>query len=137
MLGAMKTSRADIEPYVTKDGSLILELMHPQVHPPEHSSETGGGHLSLAEARVEPGASTMAHVHDTAEEIYHFTAGTGRMFLDGEEFAVAPGDTVRIEPGRVHKVHSDEGGPLVFLCCCAPPYAHDDTRAADGPEEGI
>ena len=126
----MKTSRADIAPYVTKDGSLIRELMHPDVHPPEK----GGGRLSLAEARVEPGAVTMEHVHDRSEEIYHFTSGQGSMSLAGREFPVGPGDTVRIAPGQAHKVRNHGDAILVFLCCCAPPYAHDDTRPA-GPEE--
>lgn len=131
----MKTRRDDIQPYVTKDGSLIRELMHPAVHPPASTESGGGGRLSLAEAEVGPGVATMVHVHDRAEEIYHFTAGSGRMILDGREFSVGPGDTVRIAPGLAHAVRNDANIPLVFLCCCAPPYAHDDTRSVRGGEQ--
>ena len=42
------TRYKDIQPYRTKDGSLIRELMHPAVH--------GNRNLSVAEATVEPGA---------------------------------------------------------------------------------
>ena len=39
---------ADVQPYVTRDGSLIRELMHPGVH--------GNAGASLAEAALSPGS---------------------------------------------------------------------------------
>ena len=44
----MKTRLADIAPYITRDGSAIRELMHPDVH--------GNRAQSLAEAVVAAGA---------------------------------------------------------------------------------
>ncbi len=81
---------------------------------------------SLAEAVVAPGQATQRHYHARSEELYSFLAGGGELELDGEVRTVAAGDTVRIPPGAWHTV---TGGPegARFLCCRAPPYAHDDT----------
>jgi mannose-6-phosphate isomerase-like protein (cupin superfamily) len=48
------------------------------------------------------------------------------MELDGETRPVRVGDAVVIPPGAWHQIHADAGG-IRFLCCCAPPYRHDDT----------
>jgi mannose-6-phosphate isomerase-like protein (cupin superfamily) len=47
------------------------------------------------------------------------------MELDGDWCEVGPGDAVLIAPGAWHQITARE--PLRFLCCCAPPYSHDDT----------
>jgi mannose-6-phosphate isomerase-like protein (cupin superfamily) len=76
---------------------------------------------------VPPGGETIAHHHVRSEEIYHFVAGAGRMRLGGVEADVRAGDTVVIPPGTPHKLLNPAGEPLVLLCCCAPPYSHEDT----------
>lgn len=86
--GAIKSAYAKIEPYVTKDGSEIRELMHPARH--------GNRARSLAEATVPPGKKTALHRHRATEEIYHVTHGMGRMTLAGEILDVGPGDTICI-----------------------------------------
>ncbi len=47
------------------------------------------------------------------------------MEIDGEVETVGPGDAVLIPAGAWHQIIAEE--QLVFLCCCAPPYRHDDT----------
>jgi mannose-6-phosphate isomerase-like protein (cupin superfamily) len=116
----MKTGYRETRPYLTKDGSTIRELMHPARH--------GNRNQSLAEAVVAPGASTALHRHLTSEELYHITAGRGRMTLGQQSFVVTAGDTVCIPPGTPHCIANTGTGPLHILCCCAPPYAHDDTE---------
>jgi mannose-6-phosphate isomerase-like protein (cupin superfamily) len=34
-------------------------------------------------------------------------------------------DAILIHPGLWHTIKATE--PLRFLCCCAPPYSHEDT----------
>jgi mannose-6-phosphate isomerase-like protein (cupin superfamily) len=109
----------DLEQFTTLDGSGIRELAGP--------SWTAARHQSLAEATVPPGGSTAEHYHRQTEEIYYFTAGTGRMKLGDEVAVVRAGDCVVIPPGTPHKLWADDGAPLVLLCCCAPPYSDDDT----------
>ena len=56
---------------------------------------------SLAEASLPPEGATERHYHKACEEIYFILEGSGTMELDGNG--------------------------LRFLCCCAPPYSHEDT----------
>jgi mannose-6-phosphate isomerase-like protein (cupin superfamily) len=49
------------------------------------------------------------------------------MEIDGERRRVGDGDAILIAPGAWHRIAADAGVPLRFLCCCAPPYSHDDT----------
>ena len=109
----------DREPFITLDGSEIRELAG---IPAGNSANQ-----SLAQATVPPGASTEAHYHRASEEIYLFTAGAGRMKLGDDEAAVRAGDCVVIAPGTPHQLVNDGDAPLVLLCCCAPPYSHEDT----------
>ncbi len=116
----MKTAYSSAEPYVTKDGSTIRELLHPDLH--------GDGAQSLAEARIAPGGATLFHRHHRSEEIYHITGGEGVMTLGDERFPLRVGDSVRIPPGTPHRVENPGSEPLVILCCCTPPYRHEDTE---------
>ena len=116
----MKTEYAAVPAFITKDGSEIRELMHPSAHPVRSQS--------LAEATVAPGQTTALHRHFRSEELYHITAGQGRMTLAEKQFDVRLGDTVCIPPGTPHCVANTGTAPLHILCCCAPPYAHDDTE---------
>lgn len=116
----MLTRYRDQSPYETKDGSEIRELMHPAMH--------GNHHQSLAEARIRPGATTALHRHVKSEEIYHISAGQGLMTLGERQFAVAQGDSIAIAPGTAHRVRNTGPTTLVILCCCSPPYAHQDTE---------
>jgi mannose-6-phosphate isomerase-like protein (cupin superfamily) len=111
---------ATVPAYRTKDGSEIRELMHPDVH--------GNRAQSLAEATVPAGRRTLLHRHHRSEELYHITAGRGRMTLGADCFAVQPGDTIFIAPGTAHCIEAIGDEPLRLLCCCAPAYSHGDTE---------
>ena len=111
--------REEREAFITADGSSIRELAG--------IPSGNAANQSLAEAIVPPGGATVAHFHRQTEEIYLFTAGSGRMRLGEEERPVRAGDCVVIAPGTPHKLWADEPDPLVLLCCCAPAYSHEDT----------
>ena len=107
-------------PFTTKDGSTIRSLLDLSNAPVQNQS--------LAEASLPAGGETERHYHKLSEEIYYLTAGRGLMEIDGVEREVSPGDTILIPPGAWHQIRAIE--PLEFLCCCAPPYAHEDTYFA-------
>jgi mannose-6-phosphate isomerase-like protein (cupin superfamily) len=119
-----KIDYASAEPYVTRDGSTIRELLHPDLH--------GNSALSLAEARIGPGNSTLLHQHNQSEEIYHVTGGEGVMTLGDKRFPIKVGDSVCIPPGTPHRVKNTGADELVILCCCAPAYRHEDTELLEG-----
>jgi quercetin dioxygenase-like cupin family protein len=105
-----------LEPFTTKDGSTIREYLHSPAQ-------------SLAEATLEPGQSTMRHYHALSEEIYLLIGGGGTMEIDGEAREVAEGDAILIPPGAWHELLAGPEG-VRLLCCCVPPYRHDDTYFA-------
>jgi mannose-6-phosphate isomerase-like protein (cupin superfamily) len=114
------TKYTAIPSYITKDGSTIRELMHPDQHDSRHQS--------LAEAVVPPGSKTQLHRHQQTEEIYHITQGRGMMTLGDHVFAVEPGDTVVIVPNTPHCIENTAATDLHILCACSPAYSHDDTE---------
>ena len=108
---------ADQKPFTTKDGSTIRSILDRTNAPVEKQS--------LAEARVPAGTATQRHCHRLAEEFYFILEGAGEMEIDGTVRPVGPGDAILILPGAWHTIVAEES--LRFLCCCAPPYSHDDT----------
>ena len=111
---------ADQKPFTTKDGSTIRSILDRTNAPVEKQS--------LAEARVPAGSSTQRHFHKLAEEFYFILEGAGEMEIDGETRTVRSGDAILIPAGAWHTITARE--TLRFLCCCAPPYAHEDTYFA-------
>lgn len=112
-------SRFDATPFTTKDGSEIRVLLDAEVAAAENQS--------LAEAVLAAGQATERHYHARTEEIYFLLEGAGEMEVDGETRTVGPGDAILIPAGARHQITAVGDGPLRFLCCCAPPYAHEDT----------
>jgi len=107
-------SLSSAEAFTTKDGSTIRELHHTDAQ-------------SLAEATLEPDQATQRHYHRLAEEIYFVVKGSGELEVGGERTRVRPGDAVLIPPGAWHELTNDGTSELRILCCCSPPYSHDDT----------
>lgn len=112
-------SLAQAEPFVTKDGSTIRELLG--------LPTASVRNQSLAEATVEPGEATTRHYHAESEEIYYVVAGQGELEIDGETRVVRAGDAALIPPGARHTIRALGDAPLRLLCCCAPAYRHEDT----------
>jgi mannose-6-phosphate isomerase-like protein (cupin superfamily) len=118
--------RNSTTPFTTKDGSEIRELLAYR--------NSCIRNQSLAEATLPPGAATEPHHHPKAEEIYYLLEGEGEMKMEQDTRLVGPGDAVAIPPGARHTIRNVGQTPLVFLCCCAPAYEHEDTvMATDWP----
>ncbi len=107
-------NRDNCIPFTTKDYSTIREILH-------------ANNQSLAEAIVSPGQSTAPHYHRKSEEIYYILHGQGTMLLAEQELSVTRGDAVLIPAGTRHSICNSGENDLVFLCCCAPGYSHEDT----------
>jgi mannose-6-phosphate isomerase-like protein (cupin superfamily) len=107
------------EPFTTKDGSTIRELLGLPTSRLVRNQ-------SLAEATLAGGQATARHYHRESEEIYLLLDGDGTIEVDGQEREVGPGDAVLIPPGAWHTLRAGPDGARL-LCCCAPPYRHEDT----------
>jgi mannose-6-phosphate isomerase-like protein (cupin superfamily) len=110
---------SDMQPFITKDGSEIRELLAYR--------NSVIRNQSLAEARIPVGGSTQEHYHPKTEEIYFITAGKGKMRIENETREVKVGDAIAIPPGQKHKIWNLGNETLTLLCCCAPAYEHSDT----------
>jgi mannose-6-phosphate isomerase-like protein (cupin superfamily) len=106
-------------PFTTKDGSTIRSLLDLSNAPVKNQS--------LAEAALPPGTATQRHYHRLSEEFYFILEGTGEMEIDGQTQPVSPGDAILIPPGAWHQITAHPDTPVRLLCCCAPPYSHEDT----------
>lgn len=105
------------EPFTTKDGSTIRSILD--------AANAPVANQSLAEATVPADGATERHYHKLSEEFYFLIEGEGVMEIDGESREVGPGDAILIPAGAWHQISART--ELRFLCCCAPPYSHDDT----------
>jgi mannose-6-phosphate isomerase-like protein (cupin superfamily) len=105
------------KPFTTKDGSWIRSILDRTNAPVLNQS--------LAEASVPAGGATDRHYHKLSEEFYFLLEGEGTIEINGETCPVTPGDAILIPPGAWHQITASSA--LRFLCCCAPPYSHEDT----------
>ena len=105
------------KPFTTADGSRIRSILDRANAPVKNQS--------LAEAMVPAGTSTLLHHHRASEEFYFILEGTGTMEIDGTRQEVGAGDAILIPCGSRHRITATSD--LCFLCCCAPPYSHEDT----------
>lgn len=105
------------KPFTTKDGSIIRSILDATNAPVQNQS--------LAEATLPAQSCTEPHFHKLSEEFYFILEGTGLMEIDGEKRVVGPGDCILIPAESWHQIQTDAG--IRFLCCCAPPYSHNDT----------
>ena len=109
------------EGYITKDKSTIRELLHPDF--------VSGLGMSLAEAVVEPGMGTAAHLHEDFDEIYYCLEGEGQLFIDGLEYPFTPHSFYLMPTGSIHSLKARTR--LRLLCICCPGYTHRGTRLAE------
>lgn len=105
--------------FVTADGSTIRCILD--------SSNAPVKMQSLAEASLPPGGATQRHYHKESEEFYFIQEGSGQMEIDGECQEVTVGDAILIPANAWHQIKTTGELTLRFLCCCAPPYRHEDT----------
>ena len=106
-------SLGDVPSFVGDDAARIFELAGRSTSTPE---------TSLALIIHPAGTTSRAHHHTIAVEVYFVRDGAGRLQIDGNRLDLAPGDTVIIRPGQVHKLWSDGPADLELLVGCTPAY---------------
>ncbi len=77
--------------------------------------------VSIAQARVKPGKTTVAHHLKDVEEIYLIIQGTGKVFVgDLTPTEIGVGDVVVIPPNVSQKIANVGKTDLIFSCICTP-----------------
>ena len=85
------------------------------------SKEDTSGSLDLFEMTVMPdGRMPIPHHHESWDETVYGLTGTTTWRVDGEDVAVAPGETVFIRRGVVHAFGNNSGQVATCLCTLTP-----------------
>ena len=91
--------------------------------------------VSVAQARIKPGITTMAHHLDGINEIYLITSGKGQVDVgDMKSTKVTKGDLIVIPAGASQRISNIGKTDLVFYCICMPKftaesYCFEETEA--------
>ena len=79
--------------------------------------------FSLAQARVEPGVTTVVHTLKDTDEAYYILSGKGEMEIDGKiTGTVGEKDLVFIPRNTTQRITNTASRDLVFLCICSPRF---------------
>lgn len=88
--------------------------------------------VSIARARVTPGATTALHAL-SVDERYLIASGRGRVEVEGlPPTLVEPGDVVVIPAGRTQRIENVGDTDLVFYCICTPRFEPEHYRDREG-----
>lgn len=74
-----------------------------------------GPNFHLRYFRIESGGNSPRHSHNYEHEIF-FLKGTGKVYIDGEEFKVEENFFVFVPPNKEHQIINIGDNDLEFLC---------------------
>lgn len=84
-------------------------------------NDRSDGAVSIARARVAPGATTQLHRLRGVDERYLVVAGTGMVRIGPlAPEKVGPGNIVVIPAGVAQQITNDGNIDLIFYCICTP-----------------
>ena len=99
-----------------KERSSAMKPYAEKLHTPVMYTEKSWGEFRIIDAETEsltikitlsPGRSLTYHLHERRDETWTVIEGRGWVKLDGNEFAVAEGQTVRIPRGSFHTIRAE------------------------------
>lgn len=90
----------------------------------EFSNSPEDNDVSIARARVAPGAITKWHTLRATTERYVILEGEGRVDLgeSKESYQVSPGDVIVIPPACPQRICNTGDNDLIFLVICSPRF---------------
>ena len=99
-----------------KERSSAMKPYAERLHTPVMYTEKSWGEFQIVDAETEsltikitlsPGRALTYHLHERRDETWTVIEGHGWVKLDGNEFAVAEGQTVRIPRGSFHTIRAE------------------------------
>ena len=99
-----------------KERSSAMKPYAERLHTPVMYAEKSWGEFRIIDAETEsltikitlsPGRSLTYHLHERRDETWTVIEGRGWVKLDGNEFAVSEGQTVRIPRGSFHTIRAE------------------------------
>ena len=114
-----------------KQRIIKADTLH-EIKTPEHCSiaeNWSSEKVSIAQARVKPGITTLAHHLEGVDEIYLITKGKAQVDVgDITPIPLTAGDTVFIPAGTSQRITNVGKTDLVFYCICTPRFTEDCYR---------
>jgi quercetin dioxygenase-like cupin family protein len=106
--------------------------------PGVHLRAVGGEQVLLCKVTYEPGKAVSRHSHDHTEQVMYILDGEVTITIEDETRTLKAGDTVVVNRGLEHELHSEPG--VTFMEALAPvPLDHVPDRDRDlvlGPDGG-
>jgi len=88
--------------------------------------------LSVAQARVKPGVTTLSHRLEGVNEIYLIISGKGQVDVgDLKPTKVTKGDLIVIPAGASQRISNIGKTDLVFYCICTPKFTAECYRGEE------
>jgi len=85
-----------------------------------------GHNTQLVLMSLPPGGEIGSEVHPDNDQFFRFEAGTGKVTIDGNEYAVGDGSVVIVPAGAEHNVvNTSETEPLQLYTLYSPPHHKD------------
>ena len=98
----------------------------------------GGEQVLVCHVTYEPGTTVQRHSHESTEQVMWIVDGDLTMTVGGDTKRLGAGDTVVVNRGVEHELHSESG--VTFVEALAPvPLDHVPDRERDlvlGPDGG-
>src|SRR5215211_6590345 len=120
-------------PFGTFEGTVPHEFA-----PGVHLRAIGGEQVLLCKVSYEPGKQIPRHSHEHTEQVMYILDGEVTMTIEDETRTLTAGDTVVVNRGLEHELHS--AGGCTFIEALAPvPLDHVPDRRRDlvlGPDDG-
>ena len=86
---------------------------------------------SVRYVRLRRDPDRTAHRHPRSEEVVLVVAGTGYVWVEGEQHRVRAGDIVRIPPGVAHATVPDDGADMELMCFFPHPELEQNLEPTD------
>lgn len=111
-----------MDPRIVK-ANLLKEVLTPERCFIAENYHSADEKVSVAQARVKPGVTTLTHHLEGIEEIYIITKGKGIVNVGNiRPTKVDVGDVVIIPAGASQSITNIGKNDLVFYCICTPRF---------------
>jgi len=95
------------------------------------SPKTGTGGAAMLAGTTPPGGSVGLHSHESTDEFFYISAGSGAVFVSGREIPIHTGDVIFIPRGTDHKLrNTDPVAPMEAVFFVDKPGLADEFREA-------
>ena len=91
-------------------------------------ANVGAQHMEVVLGTLEKGGGALPHAHPGMEQACYLLEGTAVVEVDGETFAMLPGDTCFFPQDVMHIFRVTSDTPVRLLVIYSPPYAENPAR---------